>query len=221
MKNLAKLLILVLSLFFFSSYNFSNAIVEGNFPATTSYLIDYAKNQALSIIDTSFRGSWVISTENWNMLKEASNKIRGPFVSLAKVKIGSNQTSVRNTLKSPQERRNNGKIWIYGTPSKDGSYQDLLEVFFDEKLEYVTGIISFDPKNIEENIGVTIGDPIDKVIDLYGEVENEKDFVEDLDNKQYLGLYYLYPKSGIGFLFGQEGKTDDPVVKGILVFAKN
>lgn len=221
MKKSTQLLLLVLSLFFFSSNNFSKASGDVNFPATTSYVVDYAKNQALSIIDTSFRGSWVIEAENWNMLKEASNKLRGPFTSLGKVKIGTSEANVRSILKTPQDKKNNGKIWIFGTSSKDGSYKDLFEVFFDDKLKYVTGIISFDPKNIEENIGVTIGDPIDKVIDLYGEPEDEKDFVEDTDNKQYLGLYYLYPKSGIGFLIGQEGKTNDPVVKGVLVFAKS
>ncbi len=43
--------------------------------------------------------------------------------------------------------KNNGKIWIYGTPQPDGTYQGLFEVFFDDKQEHVIGIISFNQKN--------------------------------------------------------------------------
>ena len=82
------------------------------------------------------------------------------------------------------------------------------------------GVISFNPKNVVENIGVNIGDPIDKMISAYGEPVDEKDFIEDPDNKDYLGLYYLYPRSGIGFLIGQDKATKNLLVHGVLVYGK-
>ena len=189
-------------------------------PATSNNIVNYAKNILLSIVDTNFRESWVIDPENWSKVEEKTRKIQKSFDSLSKVKIGSTQRDVRKLLKNPADTRNNGKIWIYGIPHNDGTYEKLLEVFFDDKAEYVTAIISFDPQSIVENIGVDIGDPIDKMIALYGEPVDEKDFIEDPDNKDYLGLYYLYPRSGIGFLIGQNKATKNLSVQGVLVFGK-
>lgn len=190
-------------------------------PATSSNVVNYARTILLSIVDSNFRGSWVIDPENWSKVEEKTRNMQKSFDSLANIKIGSTQRDVRKALKNPQETRNNGKIWVYGTAHEDGTYNGLLEVFFDEKLEHVIAVIAFDPKSVVENLGVSIGDPIDKMIALYGEPVDEKDFIEDPDNKDYLGLYYLYPRSGLGFLIGQDKTTKDLLVQGVLVFGKS
>ena len=185
--------------------------------ASNSSVVNYARNLLFSVVDSSFRGSWVIDPANWDKVAQTKQK---SFDTLAQVKIGSTQREVKEILKNPLEIKNNGKIWVYGTPKEDGTYQELLEVFFDEKLEHVAGVISFNQKNISESIGVNIGDQIDKMIAVYGEPVDEKDFIEDPDNKDYLGLYYLYPRSGIGFLIGQDKATKNLLVYGVLVFGK-
>jgi hypothetical protein len=179
-------------------------------------VVNYARTLLLSIVDGNFRGSWVIDPEKKNI----TQNIQKSFDSLAKVKIGSSSRDVKKALNSPQEVKNEGRLWIYGIQSEDGTYKDLLEVFFDEKTEHVIGVISFNPKNIIEKFGVGIGDSIDKMITVYGEPVDEKDFIEDPDNKDYLGLYYLYPRSGIGFLLGQDKATKNLLVQGVLVFGK-
>ncbi|OGI19182.1 MAG: hypothetical protein A3B68_05680 [Candidatus Melainabacteria bacterium RIFCSPHIGHO2_02_FULL_34_12] len=189
-------------------------------PATSLTVINYSRNLLYSIVDTNFRGSWVIDSKTWDMASQTIQKIQKSFDSLGKVKIGSSVREVKEILQSPKDTRNNGKIWIYGNRYPDGTYQDLFEVFFDEKSEYVSGIISFTPKNIVEDIGVSIGDPIDKMIAVYGEPVDEEDFIEDPENKDYLGLYYLYPRSGIGFLIGQDKATKNLLVHGVLVYGK-
>ena len=189
--------------------------------ATSSAVINYARNLLLTIVDSNFRGSWVIDPDNWDKASQTTQKIQKSFDTLAQIKIKSSAKQVKEILKNPVETRNNGKIWVYGTPKGDGTYQELLEVFFDEKLEHVIGVISFSPKNIVENIGVNIGDQIDKMISAYGEPVDEKDFIEDPDNKDYLGLYYLYPRSGLGFLIGQDQSIKkNLIVKGVIVFGK-
>ena len=85
----------------------------------------------------------------------------------------------------------------------------------------MTGIISFNPKNIVEKIDVNIGDSIDKMISVYGEPVDEKDFIEDRFNEDYLGLYYLYPRAGVGFLIGKDKATKNLLVHGVLVFGKS
>lgn len=204
-------------LFFFSTY--PAIAVQGNRPATNSSVINYARNLLLTIVDSNFRGSWVIDPSEWER-SAGIQKIQRSFNSLANIKIGSSQRDVKKSIDEPQETRNNGKIWIYGTKLSDGTYSGLLEVFFDDKLQHITGIISFNPKNIPQNVGVNIGDSIDKMISVYGEPVDEKDFIEDPDNKDYLGLYYLYPRSGIGFLIGQDKPSKDLLVHGIIVFGK-
>ena len=199
---------------------FSNITEQKNKPASSLIVVNYAKNLLLSIVDGNFRGSWVIDPEKKNKIEQLTQNMQKSFDSLAKVKIGSLSRDVRKILNSPQEIRNDGRLWIYGTQSEDGTYKDLLEVFFDEKREHVIGVISFNPKSIIEKIGVTIGDSIDKMITVYGEPVDEKDFIEDPDNKDYLGLYYLYPRSGIGFLLGQDKTTKNLLVQGVLVFGK-
>lgn len=215
MKNFLTYLILFSLLFSFSKVN------AKNFPASNHEVIDYARSLALSVIDTNFRDSWVIAPEHLRKIEENSKLLQKAFNSLGNVKIGSSPKQVRNILNSPNEKRNEDKIWIYGTPDKDGSYNSLTEVFFDENLQSVTGVITFDPKNVVEDIGIKIGDSIEKIIDSYGEPINEKDFIEDSDNKHYLGLYYLYPRSGIGFLIGKEENSNDLLVQGILVFGRS
>jgi len=188
--------------------------------ATNLTVVNYAKNLLLSIVDTNFRGSWVIDPSNWDKVEKTSKKIQRSFNSLAQVKVGSTPREVKAALKTPLEVKNNGKTWIYGIPKEGGTYKELLEVFFDDKQEHVTGIISFNPKNITDDVGVTIGDSIDKMISVYGEPVDEKDFIEDPDNKDYLGLYYLYPRSGIGFLIGQDEATKNLLVYGVLVYGQ-
>lgn len=185
--------------------------------ASNLSVINYARGLLLTIVDDSFRGSWVVDAENQGTIQKKSQKI---FESLAKVKIGSNVLDVRKILSSPQEIKNNSRTWIYGLKQEDGTYKDLVEVFFDEKGEQVIGVLSFNPQSIVEKVGVTIGDTIDKMITVYGEPVDEKDFIEDPDNKDYLGLYYLYPRSGIGFLLGQDKSKKDLLVQGVLVFGK-
>lgn len=192
-----------------------------HYPTGTTEIVDYARSQALSVVDKSFRGSWVISPEYANKIKENQEKLQKSFDSLAKVKIGSSSRDVRKTLKDPLEIRNNGQIWIYGTKKENGSYDNLTQVFFNENSQNVIGIITHDKNNIVENIGVNIGDSIEKLIDVYGEPVNEKDYIEDPANKHYLGLYYLYPSQGIGFLLGKDNETNELLVEGVLVFGKN
>lgn len=193
-----------------------------NYPATTSDVVHYAQELSLSIVDTSFRGSWVIAPDHLSKIKENTKKLQKPFDSLANIKIGSSNREVRKALGNPVEKRNNGEIWIYGNKNKEsGSYDSLIEVFFNSNLDQVIGVISFDKENLTENIAVNIGDPIEKVIDIYGEPVNEEDFIEDHDNKHYLGMYYLYPRTGIGFLIGQDKENNNLLIQGVLVFGKS
>lgn len=186
-------------------------------PASSLSVVTYARNLLNTIVDSSFRGSWVINPRELDKVQKTTQKIQKVFNSLANIKIGTNKREVKEILGTSAIQKNNGKIWIYGKPKQDGTYTDLLEVFFDDK-DNVTGIISFNPKSIVEDIGVNIGETLDKMISVYGEPTNEKDFIEDPDNKEYMGLYYLYPRSGIGFLVGQEKETKDLLVFGVLVF---
>ncbi len=201
--------------------SFNSAFAYSHKSASTQTVVTYARNLLYSIVDSNFRGSWVIDTNEADKVKQITQKIQKSFTSLANIKIGASSRQIRELLKNPVEIRNNGKIWIYGTPKGNGTYEDLFEVFFDDKQDKVTGIISFNPKNIVEDIGVNVGDSIDKMISVYGEPVDEKDFIEDPDNKEYLGLYYLYPRSGVGFLVGQEKASKDLLVHGVLVFGKS
>ena len=226
MALIKKINSLILSLSFILCLSFLNPAYSLSYEnshkaATTPTVVNYARNLLLSIVDTNFRGSWVIDPENWDNVAKSTQKIQKTFDTLGQIKIGNSPRVVKEILKNPVEVKNNGKIWIYGTSKESGTYQGLLEVFFDDKLEHVTGVISFNPKNIVENIGVSIGDSIDKMISVYGEPVDEKDFIEDPDNKNYLGLYYLYPRSGIGFLIGQDKATKNLLVHGVLVFGKS
>lgn len=184
-------------------------------------VVSYARTLLYTIVDSSFRGSWVIDPENWEEAEQKTKKVQKSFNSLAKVKIGSTSKQVKEILGNPQETRNNGTIWVYGKRQVDGTYEGLLEVFFDEKKEKVIGITAFDPQYVVEDIDVVIGDSIDKMVAVYGEPVDEKDFIEDPDNKNYLGLYYLYPRSGIGFLIGQDKATNDLLVYGVLVYGNS
>lgn len=210
-------LILFTSLFL-SNSSIAVSLEKKHRPATSLNTVNYAKNLSLSIVDNNFRGSWVIDPE-----KNALNniKLQKSFNTLAQVKIGSTARDVNKVLGTPQEVKFSGKLWIYGKPAEDGTYKSLTQVFFDDKQEHVTAITSFNPKNIVENIGVAIGDPIDKMITIYGEPVDEKDFIEDQDNKDYLGMYYLYPRAGIGFLIGQDKGAKSPIVQGVIVFGNN
>ncbi len=222
-KSFISLLTIVLTLTFFTNLPSRAALAKKHRAATNQQVIDYARNLLLSVVDNNFRGSWVIDPENLEKVEKNTKKMPRSFEVLAKVKIGSLSRDVKQILNEPTEIRNlgktgkNGKTWIYGALQEDGTYEGLLEVFFDDK-EHVTGIITFNPKSVVENIGVNIGDSIDKMITVYGEPINEKDFIEDPDNKDYLGLYYLYPRSGIGFLIGQDKATNNLLVQGVLVF---
>ena len=219
-----KIKILAIDLIFIFSFLlnpcYSISYEQKHKPATNSNVFNYARNLLLSIVDSNFRGSWVIDPENLDKIEQTSQKIQKSFEGLGKIKIGNTPLEVRKLLSNPTETRNNGKIWVYGSPMGDGTYKDLFQVFFDDKLERVIGVISFNPKNTVEKIGVSIGDSIDKMITVYGEPVDEKDFIEDPDNKDYLGLYYLYPRSGIGFLLGQDKATNNLLVQGVLVFGK-
>ena len=209
------ILILSISLFLPNSSIAIN-LEKKHRPATSLNIVNYAKNLSLSIVDNNFRGSWVVDPE-----KNSPNKLQKIFNTLSQVKIGSTAKEVNKSLGSPQEVKLNGRLWLYGKQAEDGTYKSLTQVFFDEKQEHVTAITSFNQKNIIENIGVAIGDPIDKMITIYGEPVDEKDFIEDSDNKDYLGMYYLYPRSGIGFLVGQDKGAKSPIVQGVIVFGNN
>ena len=214
-------LFLSLAIFFSIIYPqnvYSSLSEQKHKAASSSQVVAYARNLLLSIVDSNFRGSWVIDPKSLEKASQAIEKMQKTFSSLGKVKIGSTPREVRELLHNPSEIKNNGKIWVYGTSQDDGTYDGLFEVFFDDKQEHVIGIISFNQKNIVEKINVAIGDPIGKMIAIYGEPVDEKDFIEDPDNKNYLGLYYLYPRSNIGFLIGQDKATKDLLVQGVLVF---
>lgn len=211
------LLILFISLFLQNS-SIATSAEKKNRPATSLNIVNYARNLSLSIVDSNFRGSWVIDPEKG---APSNMKLQKSFNTLSQVKIGSSAREVNKVLGAPQEVKYNGKIWVYGKPIEDGTYKSLTQVFFDEKQEHVIAVTSFNPKNVVENIGVVIGDPIDKMITIYGEPVDEKDFIEDQDNKDYLGMYYLYPRSGIGFLIGQDKGAKSPIVQGVIVFGNN
>ena len=213
---------LVFLLSFFLSNLSTKAIAseQRHKAANSLSVVNYARNLLLSIVDSSFRGSWVIDPENQEKATKSTQKIQKSFDSLANIKVGITARDVRKILKNPTEIRNSGKIWIYGIPRGGGTYDELTEVFFDDK-EHVISVISFNSKNIVENTGVNIGDTIDKMIAVYGEPVDEKDFIEDPDNKEYLGLYYLYPRSGIGFLIGQDKASKNLLVQGVFVFGKS
>ena len=219
-KSLVLFFTIVLTLTFFTSTSCIATTIKKHKAATNQQVINYARNLLLSIVDNNFRGSWVIAPENLEKVEKTTKKMQKSFETLAKVKIGSLSRDVKKSLNEPTEIRNTGKnskIWVYGNLQEGGTYEDLLEVFFDDK-DHVTGVIAFNPKSVVENIDVNIGDPIDKMIAVYGEPLDEKDFIEDPDNKDYLGLYYLYPRSGIGFLIGQDKTTNNLLVQGVLVF---
>ncbi|MBI2996089.1 MAG: hypothetical protein HYY52_05220 [Candidatus Melainabacteria bacterium] len=221
MKKYFKTLFLIFFILIFVACPAISASQDVSYKAATSTtVVNYARNLLLSIVDSNFRGSWVVDPENWDKEIKVREKVQKPFESLAKIKIGNTPREVKQRLSNPTEIKNKGKIWVYGKKLEDGTYLEPLEVFFDDKVEHVIGITSFNPKSIVENIGVNIGDPIDKVLSLYGEPVDEKDFIEDPDNKQYLGLYYLYPRSGIGFLIGQDKTKKNLLVQGVLVFGK-
>ena len=218
LKKWALFLILALLFLTNSGLVYSAIPEQKHKAATSSTVVSYARNLLLTIVDANFRGSWVIDTKSLEKASEIPKNIQKSFNSLGKVKIGSTPKQVRELLQNPQEIKNNGKIWIYGISQGDGTYQGLFEVFFDDKQEHVIGVLSFTQKNIAEKTDVNIGDPIDKMIAIYGEPVDEKDFIEDPDNKDYLGLYYLYPRSNIGFLIGQDKTTKNLLVQGVLVF---
>lgn len=217
---LIKLIALIICLSIISNGTYASSEITHK-AATDSTVVKYARNLLHSIVDTSFRGSWVIEPESWDKVEQTTKKIQKTFNSLAQVKMGNTQREVKEVLGRPIEVKNNGKIWVYGTLDKNGTYEELLEVFFDDNGEHVIGVITFDKEDIEKDIGVNIGDPIDKMIAIYGEPVDEKDFIEDPDNKDYLELYYLYPRSGLGFLIGQDKETKNLLVYGILVFGRS
>ena len=206
--------------FFLITSACATTIEYKNRPSTSLSIVNYARTLLLSIVDSEFRSSWVIDSENLSKIEEKTRKLQKSFESLANIKIGMTPQEVNKIFKDPLERRNNGRIWIYGKPSDNGTYTGLIEVFFDDKIKNVIAVISFDPKSIVENIDVNIGDQIDKMITVYGEPVDEKDFIEDPDNKEYLGLYYLYPRSGVGFLIGQDKASKNLLVRGVLVYGK-
>ena len=212
--------VILLQYFAFNFPVYSNSL-DKNKPANSLSVVNYSRNLLYSIVDSNFRGSWVIDPDSKNKIEEKTKKLQKSFESLAQVKIGSSPQEVKKILNNPIETRNNGKIWIYGIQNNDGTYSGLMQVFFDDKIEHVTGVTSFNSKNIVEDIGVSIGDDIGQVISVYGEPVDEKDFIEDPDNKDYLGLYYLYPRSGLGFLIGQDQSIKkNLIVKGVIVFGK-
>lgn len=214
MFNSSKLLFCLLATAFVVSSSF--AAQEKKYrPASNLNIVNYARNLTLSIIDTNFRGSWVVTPEEKD---QTHAKVQKVITSLSQVKIGQSLREVKKTLGNPVEIKGNGRILLYGIRLEDGSYKDLTQVFLDEKQVHVIAITSFNPKNIVESIGVSIGDPIDKIVSVYGEPVDEKDFIEDQDNKEYLGMYYLYPRSGIGFLIGQNKGTKSPIVQGVIVY---
>lgn len=185
--------------------------------ASSLSVVTYARNLLNTIVDSEFRGSWVINPKELEKVQKTTQIIRKSFNSLNNIKVGASKREVKEILGNPVSEKINSKIWIYGKPKQDGTYIELLEVFFDDK-DKVTSIISFIPKSVVEDIGVNIGDKLDKIIAAYGEPASEKDFIEDPDNKEFMGLYYLYPRSGVGFLIGQEKETRELLVYGILVF---
>ena len=214
-KQLTCLILMLVSLFIVPVN--AKEVNKHHQAASNFTVVNYARSLLLSIVDDSFRGSWVIDPEHRGKFEKTLHK---PFESLAKVKVGASQLEVKEILGTPKEYKSNGKLWVYGNPLENGTYEDLLEVFFDDT-RHVIGIISFNPNDIDKKIGVTIGDPIDKMINIFNEPVDEKDFIEDPDNKDYLGLYYLYPRSGIGFLLGQDkSEENNLLVQGVLVFGK-
>lgn len=215
-KMFNKKSILVISLILSLVFNLSSfaAYERKHRPASNLNVVNYARNLTLSIVDTNFRGSWVVDPEK---NEKSPLKVQKVITSLSKVKIGQAPREVKKTLGNPVEVRGNGKIWVYGT-LEDGLYKGLTQIFFDDKQDHVIAVTSFNPKNIVESIGVSVGDPIDKMISVYGEPVDENDFIEDQDNKEHLGMYYLYPRSGVGFFIGQDKGSKNPLVQGIIVF---
>ena len=213
----------VIVLFVYNLLSLSGALAayeKHHYPASSLSVINYSRGLLSSIVDEGFRGSWVIDPENKHKMEQKVKKVLGPFELLANVKIGSEAREVKKTLGTPKEIRLNGRIWVYGKPESNGTYSDLLQVFFNETREKVIGIVSFNPKDLDEQFGVKIGDPIEKMTSIYNEPVDEKDFIEDPDNKDYLGLYYLYPRSGVGFLLGQDKEKNNLLVQGVLVVGK-
>jgi len=215
MFNLKKSILVLLIITFVMNSSCFAASEKRYRPASSLSVVNYARNLTLSIIDTNFRGSWVVTPEE---NEQTHIKLQRVISSLSQVKIGQTLREVKKILGNPIEVKGNGRILLYGLRNEDGSYKDLTQVFLNEKQERVIAVTSFNPKNIVESIGVSIGDPIDRMISVYGEPVDEKDFIEDHDNKEYLGMYYLYPRSGIGFLIGQNKGTKNPIVQGILIF---
>lgn len=197
------------------SFAYSNK----NNPSSNLQVVNYVNELLDSFVDSNFRGSWVIDPQSAEQIKKNTKRIKKIFSGISKVKIGYAERDVKVVLGNPVEKRSKGRIWIYGKPLENGSYEDLIQIFFSEGGK-VLGIISHSPSTISEDIAVNIGDPIEKVINSYGEPEDEKDYFEDPDNKQYLGMYYLYPKSGIGFLIGQNDKNNNLSVQGVIIFGK-
>ena len=109
---------------------FSSITELKNRPSSSFTVVNYARNLLLSIVDSNFRDSWVIDPEKRDKIEQSTQNLQKSFDSLAKVKIGTSVRDVKKMLSSPQEVRNEGKLWIYGIPSEDGTYKDLLEVFF-------------------------------------------------------------------------------------------
>ena len=215
MFNLKKSLIVLLIIAFTVNSNCFALSEKKLRPASNFNVVNYARNLTLSIVDTNFRGSWVVDSEK---SEEAHTKVQKVINTLSQVKIGQAPRDVKKILGNPVETKGNGRIWLYGLKNDGGLYKGLTQVFFNEKQERVIAVISFNPKNMVESTGVSIGDPIDKMVSVYGEPVDEKDFIEDQDNKECLGMYYLYPRSGIGFLVGQDKGTKNPVVQGTLIF---
>lgn len=191
-----------------------------NYPCNSTKVVTYAKGLLNSIVDTNFRGSWVVDPDNVEKMKKDTKKMQKIISGLGSINIGDTPRDVRKMLSTPIVKKNKGKIWIYGEKNEDGSFEGLYQVFFDDNLQAVTGIISFNEEDVDEEIGISIGDPIESIIDQYGEPVDEKDYIEDPDNKHYLGMYYLYPRSGVGFLIGQNSGSEDLSVKGVIVFGK-
>src|SRR3990167_7211103 len=74
-----KILILSLSLtlcFLFLNPVYSLSSESSHKAATTPTVVNYARTLLLSIVDTNFRGSWVIDPENWDNVAKSTQKIQ-------------------------------------------------------------------------------------------------------------------------------------------------